>query len=170
MKFLKISLQKAIDFFPAGSFFLMLQVNVYRSALIPTKLPFPEKFLVTSLYSISDHLPQFLIAPHIFQMFQTEKPIYLNMIGQNSTVKNSFQTTSQQAGFSHLKLQNNNINIASFQNLFDSMNNILDEQVPFTKITKYILKLRTKPWIIPALQKPFLLKIKFLKIMLKRKT
>ena len=50
------------------------------------------------------------------------------------------------------------------------MNNILDEHAPFKKITKYILKLRNKPWIIPALQKPFLLKIKVLKIMLKRKT
>ena len=50
------------------------------------------------------------------------------------------------------------------------MNNILDEHAPFKKITRYILKLRTKPWIIPALQKPFLLKIKVLKIMLKRKT
>ena len=40
--------------------------------------------------TISDHLPQFLIVPHIFQMFQTGKPVYLNVIGQSSIMKNSF--------------------------------------------------------------------------------
>ena len=42
--------------------------------------------------TISDHLPQLLIAPHIFQMFkcfQTGKATYLNMIGQNSIMENS---------------------------------------------------------------------------------
>ena len=37
-------------FFPARPFFLVLQVNVYRSALIPRTLPCPKKFLVTRLY------------------------------------------------------------------------------------------------------------------------
>ena len=40
--------------------------------------------------TISDHLPQFLIVPHIFPMLQTGKPIYLKVIGQSSIMKNSF--------------------------------------------------------------------------------
>ena len=32
------------------------------------------------------------------------------------------------------------------------MNNILDKHAPFKKMTKYKLKLRTKPWDTPALQ------------------
>ena len=47
MKFLRVSRGK--DFFPAGPFFLVLQVNVYRSTLIRRKLPCPKKFLVTRL-------------------------------------------------------------------------------------------------------------------------
>ena len=46
--------------------------------------------------TISDHLPQLLIAPHIFQMFkcfQTGKATYLNMIGQNSIMENSWLAT-----------------------------------------------------------------------------
>ena len=50
-----------------------------------------------------------------------------------------------------LKLQDNNTD-ASFQNFFDSMNNILDKHAPFKKITNYKLKLKTRPWITTALQ------------------
>ena len=52
----------------------------------------------------------------------------------------------------------------------DSVSNILDKYAPFKKTTKYKLKFRTKPWMTPALQKSISIKIKFLKILLKRKT
>ena len=48
-KIFKFLGEKTVDFIPAGPFFLMLQVNIYRSALIRTKLPCPKKFLVTCL-------------------------------------------------------------------------------------------------------------------------
>ena len=41
--------KKYPKFFPAGPFFLVLQLNVYRSAHILRNLPCPEKFLVTRL-------------------------------------------------------------------------------------------------------------------------
>ena len=41
--------KKAGDFYPARLFFLVLQVNVYRNALIPRKLLCPKKILVTRL-------------------------------------------------------------------------------------------------------------------------
>ena len=65
-----------------------------------------------------------------------------------------------------LKFQSNNL----FQNFSDSMNNILDKHALFKKITKYILKFRTKPWITPPLQKSISIKNKILKNILKRKT
>ena len=50
MKFLRVSRQKKSgDFYPAGLFFLVLQVNVYRSALIPRELPCPKKILLSRL-------------------------------------------------------------------------------------------------------------------------
>ena len=42
--------KNALKKFPAGPFFLALQLNVYRSALIWRNLPCPEKFLFTRLY------------------------------------------------------------------------------------------------------------------------
>ena len=41
--------KKSPKFFPAGPFFLVLQLNVYWSALILRNLPCPKKFLVTRL-------------------------------------------------------------------------------------------------------------------------
>ena len=54
MRFLRVSRQKTGCFLPVGHFFLVLQLNVYQSALIPRKLPCPKKFLVTRLnrYSV----------------------------------------------------------------------------------------------------------------------
>ena len=43
--------KKSPKFFPAGPFFLVLQLNVYRSTLILRNLTCPEKFLVTCLFT-----------------------------------------------------------------------------------------------------------------------
>ena len=50
MQFLKVSWRKNRRFFPAVPFFFVLQMIIYRSALIPRKLPCPKKFLVTRLH------------------------------------------------------------------------------------------------------------------------
>ena len=71
--------------------------------------------------------------------------------------------------FHTLKLQNNNID-ASFQNLFDSMSNILDKHAPFKKITKYKRKFITKPLITPALQKSISIKNKIFETYIKKNT
>ena len=43
------------------------------------------------------------------------------------------------------------------------MNLILDEQTPLKRIYKYKSKLKSKPWIIPAIQKSIIAKNNFLK-------
>ena len=49
MQFLEVPGEKKRSFFPAGPFFFMLEMIVYRSALIPKKHPFPKKFPVRCL-------------------------------------------------------------------------------------------------------------------------
>ena len=49
----RVSKRKNRRFFPAGPFFFVLQMFVYRSALIPRKLRCPRKFLVTRLVLVS---------------------------------------------------------------------------------------------------------------------
>ena len=58
-----------------------------------------------------------------------------------------------------LKLQNNDTN-TSFQNVFESMSNIIDKHAPLKKLSKYKLKFKTKPWITMALQKSISIKNK----------
>ena len=48
-KFLRVSSRKNWKFLPVRSFFFVLQMIVYQSALIPRKLPCPKKFLVAYL-------------------------------------------------------------------------------------------------------------------------
>ena len=47
--FWQFPVEKIRNFFPAGLFLFVLQVNVYQSALIPRRLPCPKKFLVMRL-------------------------------------------------------------------------------------------------------------------------
>ena len=54
MKLLRVSRGKNRKLLPAGPFFILLLVNVYRSRVIPRKLPCPKKFLVARL-TLHDH-------------------------------------------------------------------------------------------------------------------
>ena len=56
MQLLGVSRRKNWIFFPAGSFFLVLCMITYHSALISRKFPFPKNFLVTCL--MKDNLCQ----------------------------------------------------------------------------------------------------------------
>ena len=82
-----------------------------------------NRLFKSNIHQITYH--NFSLRPMFFQMFQT-KIQCLNMIGQNTIMKNSFQTTSQQIG---LALQNNNIDVSS-QNVFNFMNNVLYKYAP----------------------------------------
>ena len=56
-----------------------------------------------------------------------------------------------------LNVEKNDIN-HSFDNFILNMNGLLDKHVPFKKVTKYQLKLETKPWITATIQKSILVK------------
>ena len=140
----------------------------------PTKITSHSKTLTDNIFSnyisqdivsgnltapISDHLPQFLIASHIYSNVPKRKATIferdLSKFNHEEFILDYFSVDWPHT----VELQNNNID-ASFQNFFDSINNILDKNAPFKKITKYTLKLRTKPWITPALQKSIFIKNK----------
>ena len=77
--------------------------------------------------------------PIFFQMFQIEKPIYLNIIGQNSITKKYGSVDWPHT----LKLQNNNID-ASLQNFLDYMKNILQKHTPLKRLPLTKIQLCTK--------------------------
>ena len=123
----------------------------------PTRITSQSKTLIDNIFSNyisqdivsgnltatnSDHLPQFLIAPHIFSNVSNRK----NNIFEHDWSKfnhEEFILDYLSVNWPHtLELQNNNID-ASFQNFFDSMSNIVDKHAPFKKITKCKLKFRT---------------------------
>ena len=70
-RFIYVSRKNYPKFFPAGPFFLVLQLNAYRSALILRNFPCPEKFLVTRLeYELFSGILWFLFSktssiPHV---------------------------------------------------------------------------------------------------------
>ena len=67
-----------------------------------------------------------------------------------------------------LKLQNSDTN-TSFQNVFESMSNIIDKHAPLKKLSKYKLKFKTKPWIFTALQKSISIKNKLFRDFIDKK-
>ena len=116
---------------PCHSLFLPYIVQPTRTTFLPKMLidnsfqyiSRKNRLFKSNIHQITYH--NFSLRPMFFQMFQT-KIQCLNMIGQNTIMKNSFQTTSQQIG---LTLQNNNIDVSS-QNVFNFMNNVLYKYAP----------------------------------------
>ena len=147
----------------------------------PTRITSQSKTLIDNIFpnyisqdivsgnltaTISDDLPKFLIAPHIFSNVPNSKTNITECDWSKFNHEEFILDYYSEDWLYTLKLQNNIID-ASFQNFFDSMNNIFDKHAPF--ITKNKLKFRTKPWITPALQKSIFFKIRFLKITIQEK-
>ena len=102
--------------------------------------------------TISDHLPQFLIAPHTFSNPPNKKASIFERDWSKFNCE-EFILDYFTIDWPHiLKLQNNDTN-TSFQNFFDSMNRILNKHAPLKRLSKYKRKFKTKPWITMALHK-----------------
>ena len=89
--------------------------------------------------TISDHLPQLLIAPEIFR----------NSNRQNFILGYFLVNV--------INLEKNDVN-HSLQSLLDSVNNLLKIHAPYKKVKKYELKFKEKPWISSGLQKSISIK------------
>ena len=89
--------------------------------------------------TISDHLPQLLIAPEIFRNSN-----------QQNFILGYFLVNV-------INLEKNDVN-HSLQSLLDSVNNLLKIHAPYKKVKKYELKFKEKPWISSGLQKSISIK------------
>ena len=67
-----------------------------------------------------------------------------------------------------LNVEKNDVN-HSFDNFLLNMNGLLDKHAPFKKVSKYQLKLETKPWSTAAIHKSILVKNSFFKKYIKVK-
>ena len=109
--------------------------------------------------TISDHLPQFLIAPHIFSNVPNKKSNIFELnwckFNREEFILDYFAIDKPHIS----KLQNNDTN-TSFQSFSESMNRILDKHAPLKRLSKYKLKFKTERWITMVLQKSISIKNK----------
>ena len=105
--------------------------------------------------TISDHLPQFLIAPEVFRNSPSSKSNYFERDWGNFNQKNFILDYFSVNWKNILNLEQNDIN-HSLQSFFDSMNDLFKIHAPYApykKVKKYKLKFKQKPWISSSLQK-----------------
>ena len=137
-----------------GSFSLLPQI------IFPTRITNTSKTLIDNIftdsssfqissgnltYHISDHLPQFSIF----------KNLKINSNINHNNFKRNWSTFDQEKFVldffeinwkDTLNLKERNIDL-SFDNFYNSINNLLDSHVPLKKLTKKQTKTMSKPWI-----------------------
>ena len=107
--------------------------------------------------TISGHLPQFLFVPSTFSDLPSSKS---NMDERNwpRFNKEDFISDYFQKEWDNISsLSRNDIDF-SLNNFLMNKNKLLDKDASYRKLNKYKLKLKTKPWITPAIQKSILIK------------
>ena len=67
-----------------------------------------------------------------------------------------------------LKLDMQNVDL-SFNNFYEAINAVLDKHAPYQKVKKYILKLKTKPWITAGIQNSIKIKNRLFKNYINKK-
>ena len=112
--------------------------------------------------TISDHLPQFLIAPNVFVNPSSNKSNIFERNWSNFNQENFILDYFSIDWKALLKIEQQNINF-SLETYLSKINSLLDTHAPLKKISKYKLKFKTKPWITPGLQKSIAVKNKLLK-------
>ena len=140
--------------------------------LQPTRIRNNAKTLIDNIYSnvitssnissnitttISDHLPQFLIAPDIFYNPPSTK---LNIFERDWSKFDQENVVLDYLSVDWENLiQSNCENVdQSFVSFLFKFNSILDLHAPLKKISKQKLKFRNKPWITLGLQKSISIK------------
>ena len=111
--------------------------------------------------SISDHLPQFLVAPNIF--FNASYP------KSNIYERDWSRTDQENFVLDYFSVEWNNVLISpntntekSYKTFLEKSESLLDTYAPLKKLSKNKLKFKDKPWIIPGLQKSISIKNQFL--------
>ena len=151
--------------------------------LLPTRVTSHSKTLIDNIFSnhvskeaicgnitatISDHLPQFAFIPSFFTNSPSPKSNKYKRNWSNFNKEQFVLDYFEKDWDSILNLNNNNVNL-SFDNFLKHMNDLLDKHAPFKKISKYKLKLKTKPWITTGLEKSIFIKNTLFKKFIKLK-
>ena len=118
--------------------------------------------------SISDHLPQFLVAPNIFFNASYHKSNNYerdwSRFDQENFVLNYFSVEWDNV----LLSPNTNIE-KSYKTLLEKFESLLDTYTPLKEMSKNKLKFKDKPWVTPDLQKSISIKNQFLSKFIKLK-
>ena len=173
-----INLLNYNDHQPTNDFLDSLDCNSFIPYIShPTRITSHSKTLIDNIFSnfispeiisgnttanISDHLPQFSFVPNTVSNPSTQKSNYYERDGSKFKQENFILDYFDKdwADLLQIDQQNVNLSMASFLN---NINSILDVHAPLKKVSKYILKFKTKPWITPALQKSISIKNNLLK-------
>ena len=151
--------------------------------LLPTRITSHSKTIIDNIFSnhlsseiisgnisstISDHLPQFLIVPHIFSDPPSHKSNIYERDWSNFNQEDFIMDYFAIDWPNILHLQNRDVN-QSLESFLNSINTIMEEHAPLKKISKYKLKFKTKPWITPGIQKSISIKNSYFKRYIKKK-
>ena len=161
-----------------------LASNSFISLILqPTRITSHSNSLIDNIFSnvidpdiisgnltttISDHLPQFVLIPHMFGNILCNKSnIYerdWSKFDQENFILDYFSVDWEDL----LKIDDLNAD-NSTKIYLDKINMLLDTYAPLKRINKYKLKFKSKPWITLGLQKSISVKKKLLKNFINKK-
>ena len=102
--------------------------------------------------TISDHLPQFLVAPDILSNPSYNKSNIFERDWSKFNKENITLDYFDKNWSDILQLVQQKVDL-SVESFLNNMNSILVSNTPFKRVNKYKLRFKTKLWITPALQK-----------------
>ena len=166
------------DHQPTNEFLDSLTSNSFLPYILqPTRLTSHSKTLIDNIFSnvishevtsgnitatISDHLPQFLFVPNVFSNPSCQKSNIYERDWSKFVQQNFVLDYFDKDWSDVLQLDQQDVNL-SINSFLDKMNSILDEHGPLKRVNKYKLKFKSKPWIIPAIQKSISVKNNLIK-------
>lgn len=140
--------------------------SILPSILLPTRLTGTSNTVIYNIfisaskfncssgnivYSISDHLPQFIFLHDVGTFSRPNSPIYKRAWSKF----NQEDFTLDYSGIdwdSILKLEEGGVD-TSFDIFFSTISKLVEKHVPLIKLTKKQIKFRSKPWITPGIRK-----------------
>ena len=146
--------------------------------LHPTRITGHSKTLIDNTFSnhinkevicgnltstISDHLPQFFIMPSNFSDPSLSKSNVYERSWSNFNKEEFILDYFENDWDLILNVDKNDV-IYSFDNFLLNLNNLLDKNALFKKVSKYQLKIKAKPWITTAIHKSISVKNSLFKI------
>ena len=169
---------------PTNEFLESLASSMFLPYIIqPTRVTSNSKTVIDNIFSniistdiisgnltatISDHLPQFIIAPEIFRNSPSSKSNYFERDLSSFNQKNFLLDYLSVNWKNIINLEKYDVN-HSLQSFFDSVNDLLKIHAPYKKVKKYKLKFKEKPWISSGLQKSISIKNSIFKKYIKKK-